>query len=170
VRAKRARIRTSFPIGIRSQCATPWVTLAYTSTLELLSGQNVLGNDDEEDLINNTPIDNNNNNNNRTRRMVPTCKSCGKKGHATSRSKKCPNNSGATVPAAAQPVALFAATNNSLTDDDDLAECQLYDAVPLVDDPTQLDTEEDLEALQAFLLAGGREDDNDDVGIVRAPI
>jgi hypothetical protein len=115
-------------------------------------------------------LENSNNSNKRPKRPIPTCKSCQQKGHSTARSNKCSkyiglqttcNNIAASVPSSAD--------DNALTDADVLEECNTLDAEPLQTHPNQMDTDEDLEALQAFMLsAAASPDDNSNVGIIQA--
>jgi hypothetical protein len=58
------------------------------------------------------------------------------------------------------------AVDNALSDADVLGECDGLDAEPLVTDPNQIDTDEHIEALQAFMLSSASLDS--DVGIVQA--
>jgi hypothetical protein len=111
---------------------------------------------------------NNNESNKRPKRATPTCRSCGNKGHATSRSKKCLNYNKA--PTTATIIADQQSVNTALTDDDDFMEeeCDGYDAEPLQPDPEQIDTEEDIEALNAFLCSSSSVDA--DVGVIVANI
>jgi predicted chitinase len=89
-------------------------------------------------------------NNNKCQKKPPSiCKSCNQPGHATSKNKKCINYKGQQ--ATCRPTAPTATT---LTDDDNLRECNRYDAEPLVNVPGQLDTDEEIEALRAFMLTG----------------
>jgi hypothetical protein len=72
------------------------------------------------------------------------CPHCGKEGHSTKRSRKCLHYSGSNKVARA-PLA---------TDDDavdPVDDIDAMDSLPLVADPFQRDTEEDVEAMHAFL-------------------
>jgi hypothetical protein len=67
-------------------------------------------------------------------------------------------------------------TQGGIVDDEDLRpedaadDVDLYDALPLVDDPNHLPMEEELEALHAFLQVTATANADDDEGIVQAPI
>jgi hypothetical protein len=96
------------------------------------------------------------------------CPHCGKKGHATTRSSKCLHYKGggqAVRPARAQQLQDLDGEYVDPADDIDA-----MDALPLVRDPNQLDTEEDTEALQAFLADAVAEDSDEDVTLVQAAL
>jgi hypothetical protein len=102
----------------------------------------------------------------KTNRSQVVCPHCKLRGHATKRSKKCLLYTGDTSRAGGVPVAGDQGTVDPSEDVDRM------DLQPLQQDPNQLDTEEDVEALHAFLLDKGTSTAADDitVGIVRATL
>jgi predicted small secreted protein len=90
------------------------------------------------------------------------CPRCGLQGHSTTRSRKCLHYTG---PRHTQVLRNNDAEEEELdpADDTDIMDHQI-----LRHDPNQIDTEEDIEAMNAFLT--GRDSDANDVGIVRATL
>jgi hypothetical protein len=97
---------------------------------------------------------------NKRKRTVATCPHCQLQGHSTRRSRKCLQYNG---PA---PLAPVQAAEDANADIDPAADIDDTDACPLVHDPQHVDTEEEVEALRAFLAAAN----DSDVGIVRATL
>jgi hypothetical protein len=100
-------------------------------------------------------------------RNAVTCPHCGKKGHATVRSKKCLHYAGGQQQGVAQAQQAPADGENNIDPADDI---DAMDSMPLVADPHQLDTEEDIEALHTFLAHALVEDEHEEVTLVRGTL
>jgi hypothetical protein len=100
-----------------------------------------------------------------------TCPHCGKKGHATKRSRKCLHYIGGnknTTATQALPQQDIDDIDGILLDPAD--DTDAMDQMPLVYDPNLRDAESDTEAFNAFLASLANEDEDDEVAILRSTI
>jgi hypothetical protein len=120
------------------------------------SGINMQGVDGyTQDEIDDANKSNKNNKNKRRRTNATICPHCQKEGHSTICSRKCLKYTGTKTTAVLEQVCNNEQDeefdNGNILPIDASADVDSYDKEPLVEDPNQVQTEEDVAALQAYL-------------------
>jgi hypothetical protein len=90
------------------------------------------------------------------------CEYCGRKGHATTRSKKCLAAPGSEKLYRKNGSLLTEPDPDDQSDDDDSSDCSNFDAMPLVADPEEESVEQQGAQASLYLLAGQGSGDSDD--------
>jgi hypothetical protein len=108
-----------------------------------------------QDEIDDANKSNKNNKNKRRRTNATICPHCQKEEHSTTRSRKCLKYTANKTPAVQAQVRNNEQgeefDNGDILPIDASADVDSYDKEPLVEDPNQVQTEEDIAALQAYL-------------------